>query len=260
MRAMLLEATLQDNDEQRKQLIAHQIRSESERSIRAAMSLAESDDKIAVRLEDFDRDPMLLNLLNGTLDLRMGELRPHSRDDLLTKLAPVEFKPNATCPQWDRFLVEILPDPEVRSFVRRAAGYSLTGDATEECIFLLYGAGANGKSKFLEVQRFVLGDYALAASAETFLATKGHGSVRNDLARLRGARFVTAVETEAGNRLAESLLKACTGGDTIAARFLYAEHFEFVPAFKLWLATITGLKSLESMKQSGDAFGSFPSQ
>jgi putative DNA primase/helicase len=237
MRAILLEAEVQDNEEHRRQVIAHQIRSESERSIRAALSLAKSDEQIAARLADFDRNEMLLNVLNGTLDLRRGELLPHSRNDLLTKLAPVRFDPRATCPRWVQFLAEILPDPELVAYVQRAVGYSLTGDASEECIFVLFGTGANGKSKFLEVIRHVLGNYALASDMNTFLAGKAQAAVRNDVARLRCARFVTAVENEPSERLAESLLKICTGGDKIAARFLYNEHFEFVPVFKLWFAT-----------------------
>lgn len=237
MRNILLEAAAMDLDKHRNEVITHQIRSESDRAIRAALSLAESDAAIAVRPDYFDRDPMLLNVANGTIDLEHHQLREHSRDNAITKLAPVRFDPNVTCPQWDRFLSQIFPDPELTAFVQRAAGYSLTGNASEECIFLLYGTGANGKSKFLEVLRYVFGDYALAADASTFLTGRGHPSVRNDVARLRGGRLVTAVESEAGKKLAESLLKVCTGGDTIAARFLYSEHFEFVPIFKLWLAT-----------------------
>lgn len=236
MRGILLEAAVQDNDEHRRQVIAHQIRSESDRAIRAALSLAKSDATIATRPDDFDRDPMLFNVINGTIDLRTCELRPHSREDLLTKLAPVHFDPLAKCPTWERFLAEVLPSPWLIPYAQRAVGYSLTGDTSEECIFLLFGTGANGKSKFLEALRLVIGDYSLATDADTYLMRKGQ-AVRNDIARLRGSRFVTASESEAGRRFAESMLKNCTGGDTVAARFLYSEHFEFVPTFKLWLAT-----------------------
>jgi putative DNA primase/helicase len=236
VRNMLLEAAVMDNEKHRNELIAHQIRSESDRAIRAMMALAESDEKVAVRFSDFDCDPMAFNVSNGTIDLKTGELHPQRRLDLLTKLAPIHYDSEATCPAWDKFLSEVLPDPSLRAFVRRAIGYSLTGDSSEEVMFLLHGSGANGKSKFLEAVRYVLGEYAVAADTSTFLVTKGQ-TIRNDIARLRRARLVTAVESEAGKRLAESLLKACTGGDTVAARFLYAEHFEFVPCFKLWLAT-----------------------
>jgi putative DNA primase/helicase len=236
MRGILFEASVQDNEQQRKQLIAHQIRSESNRAIRDALSLAESDERIAVRLEDFDCNPLLFNVLNGTIDLKASVLLAHSREDGLTKLAPVEFDPRARCPQWDRFLSEIMPDPELVRFVQRAVGYSLTGDASEQCVFLLYGTGANGKSKFLEVIRHIFGDYGSATHAGTFLVAKG-AAIRNDLARLRGARFVTTVEPEADRWLDESLIKVCSGEDTISVRFLYGEYFEFEPVFKLWLAT-----------------------
>jgi putative DNA primase/helicase len=235
-RNILFEAATMDLDKYRNELIAHQIRSESDRAIAAMLSLAQSDEKIAASPSDFDRDPMLFNVANGTLDLRTCRLRSHSRADLLSKVAPVPFNSQATCPQWDRFLLEIFPNPELIAFVQRAIGYSLTGEATEECIFLMHGTGANGKSKFLEILRHIFGDYALAADASTFLVSKGH-SVRNDIARLKDARFVTAVESEAGGRISESVLKICTGGDTIAARHLYQEFMEFIPVFKLWFAT-----------------------
>lgn len=235
-RGILLEAAVQDIDKHRTELVAHQIRSESERAIRAMITLAESDKAVAVRLEDFDRDPLIFNVLNGTIDLRTQQLREHSRDDFLTKIAPVNYEPAATCPAWQKFLSEVLPDPEVVGFVQRAIGYSLSGDITEEAMFLLYGCGANGKSKFLEGLRYVFGDYAMTTDAGTFMVTRGQ-PVRNDLARLRGARFVTAVESDAGKRLSEALIKLFTGGDTVSARFLYSEHFEFHPNFKLWLAT-----------------------
>lgn len=237
VRAILLEAAAMDDQKLRSELIAHQIRSESEHSIKAMMSLAEIDEKIAKRLGDFDADCLLLNVKNGTVDLRTGELQPHSRDDLITKLAPVEFDRDATAPMWEKFLYEIMDgDMERVQFLQRALGYSLTGDTSEHCFFLLFGIGANGKSTMLETCRFLLGDYAAQADFSTFLASKG-GAIRNDLARLAGARFVSAAESDAGKRLAESVIKALTGGDTIAARYLYSEYFEFRPQFKLYLAT-----------------------
>ena len=237
VRNILIEAAVMDEEKHRGELIAHQIRSESDRAIRAMISLAASDEKIAKRLSDFDSDPMQLNVSNGMLELDSCQLRPHRREDLLTKLAPVEFNADASCPQWDAFLGEIMGERcELVAFLQRAAGYSLTGDISEHCFFLLHGDGANGKSTFLEVLRHVLGDYAAQTDFSTFLVAKGQ-PIRNDIARLRGARLVTGIESDAGRRLAESLVKALTGGDTVSARFLYSEHFEFQPEFKLWLAT-----------------------
>jgi P4 family phage/plasmid primase-like protien len=158
-------------------------------------------------------------------------------EDLITKLAPVEFDPNATCPIWEKFLAEVTGGGmELQEYLQRAVGYSLTGQTNEQVLFLLYGTGANGKSTFLETLRYVFGDYAQTADFSTFTASKGNGP-RNDIARLRGARFVTANEGEHGARMAESLIKQVTGTDTISARFLYSESFEFTPQFKLWLAT-----------------------
>ena len=125
---------------------------------------------------------------------------------------------------------------EMIAFLQTAVGYSLTGLSSEQCLFLLHGNGANGKSTFVNTIRVLLGDYSKQTPVET-LMVKRAGGASNDLARLRGVRFVSAVEAEAGQRMAESLVKQLTGGDAVAARFLYGEFFEFVPQFKLWLAT-----------------------
>jgi putative DNA primase/helicase len=124
---------------------------------------------------------------------------------------------------------------ELISFLQRAIGYSLTGDISEQVLLLLYGVGSNGKSTLLEIIRLILGDYALNTPFSTFLM-RDNETVRNDLARLVGARFVSSIEVKASQRLDEAVVKQLTGGDTITARFLYREYFEFVPCFKLWLA------------------------
>lgn len=125
---------------------------------------------------------------------------------------------------------------ELIGYLQRITGYSLTGDTREQVLFLLYGAGANGKSTFLETLRYISGDYAMSAEFSSFVANRG-SNVRNDLARLAGARLVTAVESQFNRYLAEEVIKQITGGDTITARYLYSEHFEFRPQFKLFLAT-----------------------
>ncbi len=236
VRAILQEAAFAPNDAERKALVSHEQKSEGEGRLRAMVSLAQSEPGIPIQLRDLDSDPMLLNVGNGTLDLATGALLPHDRKDLITKIVPVDYDPKAACPTWNAFVARIFPDPLLIEFVRRALGYTLMGTALEHVLFLLHGLGANGKSTFLEVVRFILGDYAATADFGTFLAQKGL-PIRNDIARLRGARFVTAIESGAGKRLDENVVKAVTGQDTIAARFLYSEHFEFIPAFKLWLAT-----------------------
>ena len=192
----------------------------------------------AILPEKLDADPWLLNVENGTLDLRSGRLRPHARSDRLTKLAPVAFDPNAPCPEWERFLFAIFAgDLDLVAFVQRAIGYSLSGDTREHVLIIAHGIGSNGKTTLLETTAAILGDYAQQTPTETFMSKQGTGSIPNDVARLAGARFVSAVESESGRRLAEGLVKQVTGGDRMAGRFLYRELFEFQPSLKLWLAT-----------------------
>jgi len=181
---------------------------------------------------------MLLNVQNGTLDLNTGKLRPHSRAALLTKLSPISYDAAATCPTWEAFLLRVMGGRvHLVDFLRRAVGYTLTGRTDEQCLFLLYGTGANGKSTFLDTLGALLAEYSTQSDFETFEAKdKSGGGASSDLARLAGARLVMAVEAESGRRLAESRIKQITGGDMIAARFLFSEFFEFKPQFKLFLA------------------------
>lgn len=228
-------ASIQE-DEKRRAFLQHIARSEGYRWITNIVELAKSELGVPVSSDQLDADPWVLNVQNGTLDLRTGQLRPHAREDLLTKLAPVAYDPEAPCLLWEAFLFRILAgDVELVRFVQKALGYSLTGSTQEQCLFMLYGAGANGKSTLIQTISALLGDYARQTPTETLLVQRGDGA-RNDLARLQGARFVSAVEVEGGRRLAEALVKQLTGGDTVTARFLYGEHFEFQPLFKLWLA------------------------
>lgn len=225
-------------DEKLREAIAlHAKRSESARAISAMISLAQSEPSIPGLANQLDLDPFLLNLENGVLNLSNGKIRPSKRDDLLTKLAGVGYLPKAECPQWLAFLNRIMANNQnLISFLQRAVGYSLSGDTSERVLFLLHGIGANGKTTFLETIAGLLGDYAMRTPTET-LMIKRTGAIPNDVARLRGARFVYASETEEGKRLAEALVKDMTGGDKISARFLRAEWFEFLPEFKLWLGT-----------------------
>jgi putative DNA primase/helicase len=234
VRSIYREASDEEDEEQRKALAKHARASESETRIRAMVELAKSE--IPVSPEELDADPWLLNTKNGTIDLRTGQLRDHRREDLITKVAPVEHAPGAEAPTWEAFLERVLPGEELRSFVRRATGYSATGNTSEQCMFIHHGPGANGKSTFQETVSAALGDYAMRTPTETLLV-KRPGGVPNDVARLKGARFVTASETEEGRRLAESLVKDLTGQDTISARFMWAEWFDFKPTHALHLST-----------------------
>lgn len=228
------EAESAGDGETRKALAKHALRSESGAKIREMIYLARPE--VPVMPEELDASADLLNTGNGTVDLRTGELREHRREDLITKIAPVEYRPDASAPAWDAFLERALPSEKLREFVQRACGYSATGDASEQCMFINHGAGANGKSTFQEAIIAALGDYAMRAPTEMLL-TRRAGGIPNDVARLKGSRFVAASETEEGRRLAESLIKDLTGQDTITARFMRAEFFDFAPTHKLWLST-----------------------
>ncbi len=202
------------------------------------INLAKADDSIAVLPEQLDCDPWLLTVNNGTLDLCAGKLCPHDPKDLITKLAPVAYDPHSRCPKWLEFLSMIMNQRNsLVAFLRRAFGSCLTGVTSDKAMFILYGAGGeNGKSTMVDVFQSILGDYAIRTPTETFLRKK-EGAIPNDIARLKGARFVWASENERGSRLSESLIKEMTGGDKMTARFMRGEFFEFYPEFKPWLAT-----------------------
>jgi putative DNA primase/helicase len=235
VRQMYEDAAKLDQTSERQELARWASKSESHRSLKAMVDLVKSEPGVSISPNVLDNDPWLLNVKNGTIDLRTGELKPHDPDDMITKLAPVEYDPEARAGIFEAFLERILPSEDMRTFVQRAVGYSLTGDVSERVFFILHGLGKNGKSTLLEAVKAVLGDHAMTTPVETLLLKTG--GVPNDIARLKGARFVSASENEKGRRLAESLVKAMTGKDTISARFMRGEWFDFKPTHKLWLAT-----------------------
>jgi putative DNA primase/helicase len=211
---------------------------ESTERKKSALVSAQSEPGIPILPDKFDRDPFLLNCPSGTIDLRRsGEQRSHRREDFITKMSPVIYQPSARSALWKRFLDETTGgDREMQDFLQRAVGYSLTGSVSEEVLFFVHGPGASGKSTFLEAIKAVLGDYAKTADFETFVQRNNAGGVRDDVAELAGRRFVVSIEVEEGRKLAQGLVKLVTGGDSVRARFLYQQGFEFVPQFKLWLA------------------------
>jgi putative DNA primase/helicase len=235
--AMHAEAAHAQTVESKKLLQAHALKSEGEARINAMISLARSEPGVPVAPVELDADPFALTVANGTIDLRSGLLRPADRADLSTRIAPFPFDENAECPTWLAFLHRIMRGRQsLIDFLQRAAGYSLTGDVGERVVFILYGTGANGKSVLVETMQAILGDYALRTPTETLLA-KREGAIPNDVAKLKGARLVSASESDEGRRLAESLIKELTGGDTVSARFMRGEFFEFKPECKIWLRT-----------------------
>lgn len=235
-RSIYAEAARTEATEERRALVKWGERSESKDRIMAALELAKSERAIVVSISDLDADPLLLNVENGTLDLRTGKLRRHDPGDLITKLAPVAFDPQAHDEKWDYFLESTTAhDPEFASFLLRAIGYTLTGSTSEEVLFFPHGPTASGKSTLIEALKGLLGDYARTADFNSFINRRNESGMNNDIARLTGARFVPSVEVDEGKKLAEGLIKKVTGGDTITARRMYQDFFEFKPQFKLWL-------------------------
>jgi putative DNA primase/helicase len=183
-----------------------------------------------------DQDPWLLNCPNGTLDLRTGTLRDHDRRDHITKITDADFQPDATCPRWDAFLEQVLPDPEVRAFLRRAAGYSLTGQTSEQVLFFMVGGGANGKTTFLRALQDTLGgDFAIQAPSDLLLATTNR-SHPTEIAGLRGVRVAVCTEVGFDRAFDEVRVKQLTGGDILVARRMREDFTEFEPTHKLWIA------------------------
>jgi putative DNA primase/helicase len=206
-------------------------------SITALVKLAESEKDIPVLPDELDSDPYLLNCLNGTVDLRTGELHPHRKYQLITKLAPLNYDANARCPIFEQFTNRIMGgDPALVGYLQRCLGYALTGDVTEKALFLFLGKGNNGKTTLVEAFRHVLGDYAGQLPIESLMA-KNSDSIPNDIARLKGLRFVTASEVESGRRLNEAKVKLLTGMGTLTGRFMRQEFFDFVPTFKIFMDT-----------------------
>jgi putative DNA primase/helicase len=236
---LYLEAATETDSDRRKALGKHALISESARSIRNMIALAQTEPGIAVPPDAFDRDPWLLNCLNGTLELRAGGLRPHDRTDLITRCVPVAYDPASAAPTFEAFLGRIFAErPALIGFVQRAVGYALTGDTREQVLFLCWGSGANGKTTLMQAVAAVLADYAATLAADTLLARKGDATmVMNDLSTLQGARFVVAVESDMGRRLAEALVKQVTGGEAIKVKRLFADVYSITPTFKLWIGT-----------------------
>jgi putative DNA primase/helicase len=235
IKSMYCEAGCSTNISDRGNLAKHALKSEAEGRLHAMVNLAKTEPSVPVSQSMLDADPWLLNCQNGTIDLRTGKLLAHHRNNLCTKEVAIAFDPDAQCPTWSAFLNRVMADNRALvKFLQRAVGYALTGMTTEQVLFFLYGTGANGKSTFIETCRNLVSDYAQQADFDTFVP-KENGHPRNDLARLTGARFVAAVEAAQGRQLAENVIKQATGSDTITARFLYREYFEFTPQFKLFL-------------------------
>jgi len=235
VRSIPAEAEGLSSEDQQKAIRKWARQSESADRIRAMVRVAQSD--LAVAQDAFDTHPWLLNVENGTLDLKTVKLLPHNRDHLITRLVNGAWSDGAECPTFLTFLDQTFPqDTATIEFLQRAVGLSLIGKQIERALFILLGRGANGKSVLIETLMDVFGDYTLSTPAETFLA-KNSSNIPNDVARLKGARIVTCRETEKDQDLAASNIKMLTGNDMVPARYLYGEWFQFRPVCTCWLAT-----------------------
>ena len=224
--------------EKAKKLAKWALSSQEAKRIRDMINLARSEPGLTVRPNELDTSPWLLNVVNGTIDLKSGQLLPHDRHHMITKLAPVEYHSEATCPTWEEFLYQIMDgNQRLVDFLQRSIGYALTGDVSEQVLFILYGSGSNGKSTFIGTIMAMLGtDYAMKASPELLITKQGqsHPTEKTDLF---GRRFVAAIETEVGAKLDEAFVKEATGGDVIRARRMREDFWEFLPTHKIFLAT-----------------------
>lgn len=234
---MLFEAGTTSDRAESQRRAAFAMKSLSTQSLRATVTLGKAQKRLRASASDFDQQPMLLNVANGTVDLQTGTLREHRDEDMLTHQAPVEYDPEAACPRWEQFLCEVFNnDEELARYVQRALGYSITGSTREHAFFVAYGSGRNGKSTLLGVVAAILGDYAGPITAEALILRAYGNNASPELASMVGKRLVTAQEPPHGN-LNTPRIKELTGGDSIMARGLYKEPFSFRPTLKLWLST-----------------------
>jgi putative DNA primase/helicase len=202
----------------------------SAKTVAAVERLSKADRKLAATIDQWDTDLMALNTPDGVIDLRTGRLQPHAADYYMTRITAVG--PGQGCPVWLKFLDRISGgDQALQEYLKRVAGYALTGLTDEHALFFIYGLGANGKSVFLNTTAGILSEYHRTSPIETFTASNVDRHP-TELAGLRGARLVTAIETEEGRRWAESRIKSLTGGDKIAARFMRQDYFEIHAAIQ----------------------------
>jgi putative DNA primase/helicase len=236
--AMYSEALELENKDERDALLKHAIKSQGEARLKAMVTLAQSEVEIALSAQKLDADPWLLGVQNGVIELKTGKFRKALRQDLITKRANVHFDQNAKCPEWLKFLDKVMGgDTALQAYVQRVVGYILTGSVCEEVMFVLYGTGNNGKSTFRETLHGLLGDYALAADAALLTERKKPGGATEEIARLKGRRFVAVNETAENDHLNEARVKFITSQDTVTARNLYGHLFDFYPTHKTALAT-----------------------
>lgn len=236
VKSIYVEAGAENNERKRKEIAEFAKYSESERSLAAMIKLAKCE--LSVAEDAFDSDPWLLNVKNGTLDLKSGKLLPHSPGDMISKLAPVDYEPAMPTPVWDDVLDRILGgDVKLKGFLQRLIGYFLTGVVSEEVLPIFFGEGANGKTTLVNTILEMMGEYAGPAPQNLLMIRRSGELPPNDLAALKGRRFMSASESDADSRLSEGLVKQLTGRERLKGRLLYQNYSDFVPVHKIVLQT-----------------------
>ena len=234
------EALLEQDEKTQMDMLKWATRTASSKGKEAMIKECQHLDGIPAGVDDFDSYPDYINCQNGIINLRNGELLPHDANFMMSKICYSDYDISGNQPVlWLRFLDDITNgNKELQEYIQRSVGYSLTGSNEEQCAYFLYGLGNNGKSTFLDTIADLFGGYASNAQPETIMMKRfGGEGATSDIARLKGARFVTAEEPTEGVRLNEGLLKQLTGGTKVTCRFLYGEEFEYTPEFKIWIAT-----------------------
>jgi putative DNA primase/helicase len=235
------EAFMEEEDEAREKRLKFAHRTANSNAKIAMIKETEHLEGIPLLIDELDCYTDFLNVQNGVVNLRNGELIPHDASFMMSKICNCDYDPTGEKQpeRWLKFLFEVCDsDLELMEYLQKCVGYSLTGSVREQCAFFLYGLGNNGKSTFLETISDILGDYASNAQPDTIMMRKfGDNGAGSDIARLRSARMVTTEEPTEGVRLNEGLLKQLTGGGKVTCRFLYGDEFEYSPEFKIWIAT-----------------------
>lgn len=211
---------------------------QSKARIDAMVGLAKTDPRIIIHPDKLDKDPFLLGVQNGVIDLRQGELRAETKEDLVTHYSSVAFDPEAKCPRFEQFVAEIMNnDSELIIYLQKLVGYTMTASIKQHCMIMLIGKGRNGKSLLVRIIQLLLGDYAVQLQSTTLMELKNpnHGPTP-DLARLPGKRLACVSEVGDTQKLNQPLVKHLTGGDKIPVRDLYQSQIEFEPKFKIWMA------------------------
>jgi putative DNA primase/helicase len=233
-RALMKQAQRLGDHEKRSAAVKYALKCESKGAIEAMVALARHELAVAIGHEQLDADPWLLCVRNGTIELKTGALRVHQREDLITKISPIDYDPAATCERFERFMSEIMAgDQDLVTFLHRFLGYCLTGDVREHLLAFWHGGGGNGKSLLAFIVLFVMGDYACKAAPDLLFKNEKTERHPTELCDLYGRRLVVCNETTRGRAWDEATLKDITGGDRIRARRMREDFWEYVPTHKI---------------------------